>query len=306
MLEKMAKSIDVGSEWYVVSMKWIEKWQHYVNFDGGEETKSTERKPPGKVDNTDLIQPYSNFVKKGEVMSVFLNEIANKELWQNFQLKRNLKEGDDYMLVDKNIHAYWVAKYGKVNEIKRFGIEDENGESVVEIHLKQFNLYPIPNKSLFKFSVREEEEGKSAYELFTQPIYTSKSCTVKELAAKVVRVLNGYLYFVKKNKGVMLREARLWRSNYAEEEALKSLQELESKYGNFTHARVDAQILNISEDQLAKKLHEIDYSDTDILIVELPKKDGYVFQPKAAGEGEEEGKHAGFEDPLDNEGLTAI
>jgi len=71
------------------------------------------------------------------------------------------------MLVDKNIHSYWVTKYGKVNEIKRFGIEDENGESVVEIHLKRFNIYPIPNKSLFKLGVREEEEGKSAYELFT-------------------------------------------------------------------------------------------------------------------------------------------
>jgi len=55
MLEEMAKSIVVGSEWYVISMKWIEKWQLYVNFDGEEESKSTERKHPGKVDNTDLI-----------------------------------------------------------------------------------------------------------------------------------------------------------------------------------------------------------------------------------------------------------
>jgi hypothetical protein len=56
-----------------------------------------------------------------------------------------LKEGEDYMLVDNNIHSFWVYKYGKINEIKRYGIEDENGESIVEIYLKQFNIYVVPN-----------------------------------------------------------------------------------------------------------------------------------------------------------------
>ena len=40
------------------------------------------------------------------------------------------------MLVDNNIHSFLAYKYGKLNEIKRFGIKDENGESVVEIYLK--------------------------------------------------------------------------------------------------------------------------------------------------------------------------
>ena len=71
-----------------------------------------------------------------------------------------MKEGEHYMLVDKNIHSYWVVKYGKVNEIKRFGIKDENGESVVEIYLKRFNIYPIPNKTLFKFPFNEEKYNK--------------------------------------------------------------------------------------------------------------------------------------------------
>ena len=38
----------------------------------------------------------------------------------------------------------------------------------------------------------------------------------------------------------------------------------------------------------------MDYADTDILIVELPKKDGYVFAPLSAGtgtEGEEDAIH---------------
>jgi hypothetical protein len=40
------------------------------------------------------------------------------------------------MLVDNNIHSFWAYKYGKINQIKRFGIKDENGENVVEIYLK--------------------------------------------------------------------------------------------------------------------------------------------------------------------------
>ena len=54
------------------------------------------------------------------------------------------------MLVDSNIHSLWAYKYGKINEIKRFGIKDENGENIVEIYLKQFNIYVIPNSKLFK------------------------------------------------------------------------------------------------------------------------------------------------------------
>lgn len=54
------------------------------------------------------------------------------------------------MLVDEKIFNFWVMKYDKLNEIKRVGIEDENGEAIVEMHLKVFNLYLIPNAKLFK------------------------------------------------------------------------------------------------------------------------------------------------------------
>lgn len=33
LITNMAKVVEVGSEWYIVSMKWIEKWQKHVNFD---------------------------------------------------------------------------------------------------------------------------------------------------------------------------------------------------------------------------------------------------------------------------------
>lgn len=62
-----------------------------------------------------------------------------------------MKEGTDYMLVDQNIYAFWTTIYDKPDiELKRFGIEDESGESVVEIYFKKVNVYPIPNKTFFK------------------------------------------------------------------------------------------------------------------------------------------------------------
>ena len=72
-------------------------------------------------------------------------------------MKTPLKEGEHYMLVDKNIHAFWLYKYGSIGDIKRFGIEDESGENVVEIYLKKFNLYSVPNKTLFKMDGKKQD-----------------------------------------------------------------------------------------------------------------------------------------------------
>lgn len=131
------------------------------------------------------------------------------------------------MLVDKNIHAYWAFKYGKMNQIQRFGIEDENGETIVEIYLKRFNLYPFPNKTLFKFPVNKdylaELDENRKFEAFTQPIYISKCNTIDDLRAKITRLLSYYIYNTLKNKSLMVTKVRLWKSNYEESEALKSL-----------------------------------------------------------------------------------
>ena len=80
-----------------------------------------------------------------------LRDLAERVKHTNVQLKKNMKEGDHFMLVDAAIHDYWVSRYRETNPIKRYGIIDESGEGVVEIYLKRFNLYPIPMAKLFKF-----------------------------------------------------------------------------------------------------------------------------------------------------------
>jgi hypothetical protein len=61
-------------------------------------------------------------------------------------MKTNMEEGQDYMLVDKNIYTFWQTTFGcEENELKRFGIVDDSGEAKVELFLKVFNMYAIPN-----------------------------------------------------------------------------------------------------------------------------------------------------------------
>lgn len=67
---------------------------------------------------------------------MLLAEMLPEHSWQNYQMKSGSVEGEDYMLVDKAIHDFLVNKYDRLNEIKRFGIQDEDGETIVEIYLK--------------------------------------------------------------------------------------------------------------------------------------------------------------------------
>jgi hypothetical protein len=86
-----------------------------------------------------------------------------------------MREGEDYMLVDKNIYNFWKLKYGKPPiELKRFGIKDENGENNVEIYLKRFNIYPVPNKN-FNTIDRYDKNDKNIINTITQPIFCSKT-----------------------------------------------------------------------------------------------------------------------------------
>jgi len=160
----MAKSVAVGSVWYAVSMTWISKWQSFVGFDDENTTKKSDSdkvEHPGKMDCSDIIEPFHKG-KDGQIVSTMFEEMSPNYASQNVQLKKNVKEGEDYMLVDENIFNLWELWYGKLNEIKRFGIEDENGETVVELHLKVFNLYPIPNKKLFKLENMLKQTVKGA------------------------------------------------------------------------------------------------------------------------------------------------
>ena len=55
LIKDMAKRVEVGSVWYIVSMAWISKWQKFVGF----EENVPKGAHPGKMDNQDIIQPFA-------------------------------------------------------------------------------------------------------------------------------------------------------------------------------------------------------------------------------------------------------
>lgn len=68
------------------------------------------------------------------------------------EIKPNLKEGEDYMIVDDKIWQYVSERYSSKNDLVRFGIKvnDTTGECIVEVYLKRIQISPIPNATLFK------------------------------------------------------------------------------------------------------------------------------------------------------------
>jgi hypothetical protein len=78
-----------------------------------------------------------------------------------------------------------LAKYGaEENELKRFGIIDDSGEAKVELFLKVFNMYAIPNTSLFKLDKFDPKKAKQDDRL-TIPVYISKCATLDDLKKKI-------------------------------------------------------------------------------------------------------------------------
>ena len=55
MITNMPKKVDVGSEWFIVSMAWISKWQKFVGF---EDDQTPNGINPGKIDNSDIIEAH--------------------------------------------------------------------------------------------------------------------------------------------------------------------------------------------------------------------------------------------------------
>lgn len=148
----MPKEVLPGSVWYLISHIWVKKWLDYIGFHQvhlPSASRPPRGKHPGKIDNTDIIEHYSRS-KHGTMISTILEELSPDYSWMNVQVRTTCREGEDFMVLDEHIHKYISEKYGALNEIKRFGIEDEDGEHSVEIHLKRFSLYPIPNATTFK------------------------------------------------------------------------------------------------------------------------------------------------------------
>ena len=145
---------------------------------------------------------------------------------------------------------------------------EETGECIVELYLRQILILPLKNDSLFKYDC-------------PKTIIISRRETLGSLEKKISRVLNQRLY-ERGEKSILVIKMRLWKASTATK--MEDLAEIEKKVKNFTHVKFDGVLLNHKNDVEKNNIYveelPIAQADEDMIVIELPKnKDTYVLVP---------------------------
>jgi hypothetical protein len=274
MIASMQREISEGSTWFLIGNGWFEAWRNYV-FDDVltgqttisdiKESELSARTAPGPINNEDILFTLPK--------AQYLLEVANATKWQNAVLKPDLKEGAHFIIVDEIVWDKLKARYDLKNpqqELKRQGIlaNEETGECIVELYLRQILIIPLSNQTLFKFDC-------------PKTIIISRRETLTSLEKKISRVLMSRL-FERQERGMVVNKMRLWKASAATK--LEDLAEIEKKVKNYTHVKFDGVLLNHKSDVQKNNIYveelPLAQADEDMVVIELPKlKDTFVLVP---------------------------
>ena len=141
------------------------------------------------------------------------------------------------MIVDEFVWDRFRQRYdmkSSAHEIKRKGIlaNEETGECVIELYLRQILILPLQNSSLFKYDC-------------PKTIIISRRETLGSLEKKIGRVLMTRL-FERQERSIVVSKMRLWRASAAMK--LEDIAEIEKKAKNCTHVKFDGALLNNKSD----------------------------------------------------------
>jgi hypothetical protein len=85
------------------------------------------------------------------------------------------------------------------------------------------------------------------------------------LSLKIRGALSSYLYIELKDKSKIITATRLWKSLTNN---MDDIMEVDKKFKNSTSIKVNAVILNLTENDLKKFIEEVNIADEDIMLVE--------------------------------------
>ena len=89
----------------------------------------------------------------------------------------------------------------------------------------------MPNQDLFEFPIETDTVESHEFKKYTQPIFISKCSTMRDLNAKICRILGVYMLMKHRREMNELSKLRLWKSHFDTEDPnsgiLKKLQEIE-------------------------------------------------------------------------------
>lgn len=109
------------SKWYIISAKWLTNWRDYIAYkttepsERGSQSEQMEIPHPGMILNEDILdnEPY------------LIEDQYKPHL--NLNLKENLREEDNYHIVNEKVWNFLAIRYGGV-EIIRFGVQRQDSE----------------------------------------------------------------------------------------------------------------------------------------------------------------------------------
>ena len=222
------------SEWFIISWRWFEKWKEYVNFENDSEI--IERNHPGMIGNNEILED-SKYV---------LHDNQRQHL--NINLKENLKEETDYMIINEKMWKFLATRYGGV-EIKRFGIrnEEDKSKSFIEVNLIKLYVHYFPSQM---------DESIDLY-----IVYESRYSTVEQLKERLADI-----------KRKDQTNVRLWKASIPKQ-FNEFYQNNLKEYQMDGEIKIDGELLK----QRYSKIVDINISMDDFIIVEWKWDSKFIF-----------------------------
>lgn len=229
-----------GSEWFLISVEWLNKWKEYTKYDTNDSTTdaSMDTPHPGMITNEDIIEQLDNIL------------IDRRRPHLNVNLKENLREEDHYHLVNKKLWEYLYIRYGGV-EMKRFGVkrEDTSDECIIEANLIKIQVHYFPSQ-------KEDEENH------VNTIYESRFTTLESFKERLADL-----------KDKKPDQIKLWKAPIPSDfEAFYRNNLCEFK--KHRQIRINAELLK----KLSVKLSDVQFTMDDFLIVECRCPGGFIFE----------------------------
>ena len=129
--------VEENSKWYILSLNWLQKWRDYVASatDSSSSDAAMEAEYPGMILNNDIIEEQEHQ----------LTDYQNPQY--EYALKENLKEDDNYYVVNYEVWDFLYTRYGGT-QILRVGVNPPSNDldTFIEVNLLSLNVHFFPGQ----------------------------------------------------------------------------------------------------------------------------------------------------------------
>lgn len=233
-----------GSEWYVVSSRWLNKWKVFTRIAEPQSLDQDPDESPGPINSEDIL-----------LETDFLKTLEND--WYDLVLKPGLVLGLDYELLPPKAWAALKKQFGvnPKSTIKRTSIDVTEYETQVEVTLKKIQIVIFPPMN------REQSDLK------LDTIYSSVKTQIEYLNARIRKI-----YSQANSRSVTY--SRLWKVN--SDTTLTDLKELVKKSDD---ARYEVEFPGEFIEPTVK-IENSEIGEEDILVCELKEDYSRIWRFK--------------------------